>query len=186
MKPLLALGLGFVLLLLVTEVRGFDLYPDWVGWGLVLVGVRALPRDYPLRWALLYLGVVALAVSVPLWVPAVGDALADADESIAWALNLPRFGFATGLALALARAAEAADARGPATWWRVLMVGNAVVAVLPVLVFGGGLDGLGVTAGTLVVVVPLAMTVTLFWHSGRTWAGAPERPDRPEEQVRQE
>jgi hypothetical protein len=182
-KPLQAIGLGFVFLVLVTTVGGYDLYPDWFGWGLVLVGVRALPRDYPLRSALLYVGLVALAVAVPLWVPAVDDALADADESIAWALNLPRFGFAVLLALALARAAEAADARGPATWWRVLMVGNAVVAVLPVLVFGGGLEGLGVIAGTLVVVVPLTMTVALFWHSGRAWAGAPERP---EEQVRQE
>ena len=186
MKPLQAIGLGFVFLVLVTTVRGYDLYPDWFGWGLVLVGVRSLPRDYPLRGALLYLGVVALAVSVPLWVPSVDDALDDADESIAWALNLPRFAFAALLALALARSAQAANARGPATWWRVLVLGNAAVAVLPALVFGGGLDGLDTTAGTLVVAVPLAMTVALFWHSGRPWAGAPDRPEKPEEQVRQE
>jgi hypothetical protein len=174
-KPLQAVGLGFVFLLLVTRVGGYDLYPDWFGWGLVLVGVRALPRDFPLRGTLLYLGVVALVVSVPLWVPAVDDALADADASLAWALNLPRFGFAAVLALALARSAEAADARGPATWWRVLAGGNAAVAVLPVLVFGGGLDQLDTTAGTLVVLVPLVMTVTLLWHSAQRWAGAPEK-----------
>lgn len=180
MKPLLAVGLGFVFLLLVTEVRGFDLYPDWFGWGLVLVGVRALPRDFPLRAVLLYVGAVALLASVPLWLPAVDDALADADESIAWALNLPRFGFAALLALALARAAQAADARGPASLWRVLMGGNVAVAVLPVLIFGGGLDQLDSAAGTLVVVVPLVMTVTLFWHASQQWAGAPEKSVRQE------
>ena len=178
MKPLQAVGLGFVFLVLVTTVQGYDLYADPFGWVLVLVGVRLLPRDFTNRWLLLYLGAIALAVSVPLWIPAVDDALADADASIAWALNLPRFGFAAVLALTLGRAAQAADARGPATWWRVLGFGNAAVAVLPVLVFGGGLESLDTTAGTLVVVVPLAMTVALFWHSGRTWAGAPERPEQ--------
>ncbi len=183
MKPLQAVGLGFVFLVLVTTVQGYDLYADPVGWVLVLVGVRLLPRAFRHRWLLLYVAGIALVVSVPLWVPAVDDALASADESIAWALNLPRFGFAALLAFTLARSAQTADARGPATWWRVLGLGSAVVAVLPVLVFGGGLENLDTTAGTLVVVVPLAMTVTLFWHSGRTWAGAPESPER---EVRQE
>jgi hypothetical protein len=179
-KPLQAVGLGFVFLVLVTTVRGYDVYADWFGWGLVLVGVRALPHDYPLRTLLLALGLLALATSVPLWLPVVDDALADADEAIAWALNLPRFAFAAALALALARSAQASDARGPATWWRVLVIGNAAVAVLPVLVFGGGLEGLGTTAGTLVLLVPLAMTAALFWHSGRSWAGAPEPEVRQE------
>ena len=65
MKPLQAVGLGFVFLVLVTTVRGYDLYADWFGWGLVLVGVRKLPGDFPLRWLLLYLAALALGLPIP-------------------------------------------------------------------------------------------------------------------------
>ena len=172
--------MGFVVLLLVTPVNGVDLLLDPVGWVLVLLGVRALPADFPYRPYLLGLGAAAALVSVPLSVPAVIDALDDADEALAWAVNLPQFGWYLLLAVALAEAAVRAGEKGPETWWRTLALGCLAVVALPVLVFGGGLDGLTDTAGAAVALVPLVMIVMLFVHSGRAWAGPAEESDEPE------
>jgi len=163
--------MGFVLLVLITPIGGYDVLADPIGWLLVLHGLRGLP-DLPLGTAVRCLAVLAAIVSVPLWVPAVVEALEAADESIAWAVNLPQFGFVAVLSLALSRAALQAGARGPAAWWRTTFLGAVAVIVLPVLVFGGGVDSLEDTAGIAVVAVPLAMIVLLFTYTGRSWTDA--------------
>lgn len=174
MRPLQSVAMGMVIILLVAPAGGFDVFADPVGWVLVLLGLRALPPDVELRGPVLVLAGLALLVSVPLWVPDVVEALDDADESIAWALNLPQFGSFALLALALLRAAEAAGDRTARTWWGVVVVGLGAVVVLPVLIFGAGLDDLEGLAGALVALVPLTMVVLLFVCSGRAWAGAPQ------------
>lgn len=171
MKPLQSVAMGMVVILLVAPAGGFDIFADPIGWVLVLLGLRGLPASIELRGVLLVLGGLALLVSLPLWVPDVVDALDDADESLAWALDLPRFGCFLLLALALLRAAEAAGDRTARTWWGAVVVGLAAVVVLPVLIFGGGLDDLEGLAGVLVALVPVVMVVLLFAHSGRAWAG---------------
>lgn len=172
MKPLQVIAMGLVVLVLSSTVNGYDIYVDPIGWLLVLYGLRTLPDEYELRFTLRYVGGVAAIASVPLWVPAVIDALGDADPSLAWAADLPRFGFLAVLCLALARSAEEARDRRGSAWWRTLLVGVIAVVALPVLVFGGGLTGLEATAGFSVALVPLVMIVLLFVHSGRAWAGA--------------
>lgn len=172
MKPLQLTGLGFVLLVLETPVHGYDVYADPVGWVFVLLGLRALRRDFPHRGGLLCAGAVALVVSVPLWVPFVLDALDDADDSLAWTANLPRFGTTALLCFAFARAATDATDLRAAAWWRTLYLGTLVVIALPVLIFGGGLHALDDVAGAGVVLVPLGITVLLFVHSGREWAAS--------------
>lgn len=172
--------MGVVVLILVAPVGGFDLLADPLGWLLVLLGIRSLPSGLPLRELVLALTGLALLVSVPLWTPAVVSAVAEADESLAWAVDLPRFAALGVLSLALARAAGAARDAGAQLWWRLVVVGFVVVTALPVLVFGGGLTGLDDVAGVAVAVVPLLVVVLGFAHSARGWAGGPAAdPDAP-------
>ncbi|GAA5140231.1 hypothetical protein GCM10023340_00010 [Nocardioides marinquilinus] len=176
MRPLQAIAMGVVVLLLEAPAGGFDLLADPLGWLLVLLGVRDLPRAMPLRGALRAVSVVAAVASVPLWLPVVVEALEDADESLAWAANLPRLGFFVVLGLGLAGAATAAGDRVAGTCWRVVAGGGLVVVLLPALVFGGGLNQLDDAAGAAVALVPTVVVVLGFWHSGRRWAGGEPAP----------
>jgi hypothetical protein len=103
-KPLQAVAMGYVFIALYARFDGYDAYADPVGWLIVLYGVRRLPADLPNGVGVHYLGWLSWAVSVPLWFPSVVDRLEDADESLAWALELPQFGFGLLLCLSLAGA----------------------------------------------------------------------------------
>ena len=142
MKPLQSVAMGYVFIALYARFSGYDAYADPVGWALVLYGVYRLPADLPSRGGVIYLGWLSGLVSIPLWFPAVIDALEDADPALGWAADLPQFGFGFLLCLALSKAAEADDDLRAANWLRMLVTAIAVVAVLPVLVFGGGIDEL--------------------------------------------
>lgn len=174
MKPLQSIAMGLVILFIGPTEITWDPLPNPIGWLLVLIGTRALPAGFPRRRTLIGLGVVALLASIALFFPDVLQALDDADDSLAWAANLPQFSWYLLLCLALADAAGEAREPGPERWWRSLAVGCAAIIALPVLVFGGGIDALEVVAGGAVALVPALMIVVLFVHSGRSWAGAPE------------
>ena len=165
--------MGYVFIALYARFDGYDAYADPVGWTLVLYGVHRLPADLSSRTAVVYLGWLSWLVSIPLWFPGVVERLEDADPSLAWAVDLPQFGFGALLCLALSRAAVAdGDARA-ASWLRLLLTAIAVVAVLPVLIFGGGLEDLTDPAALAVQVVYVVLVWLMFQYSGRTWAGAP-------------
>lgn len=176
MKPLQSIAMGMVVILLLVLVADFDVLANPLGWVLVVLGVRRLPADVELRPVLLVLAVVAGLVSVPLWLPAVLDSLADADESVAWAANLPQFGCYLLLSVALSRTAAAAGDAAAKTWWSSMALGCGAIVALPVLIFGGGLRGLETLAGGLVALVPTAMIVLLFVHADRPWAHVPAAP----------
>lgn len=175
MKPLQAMAMGYLIIALYARQSGYDLLPDPVGWVLVLVGVRGLPDAAPRR-LLGSTAAVALVVSLPLWVPALRDGLADEDASLAWAADLPGFVFAGLLFFHLAQAALRAGDRTPAAVLRSFLVLVVVVATLPILVFGVGWDDLGPTASGLGQLLQLGTVVTLFALSGRVWAGGPPTP----------
>jgi hypothetical protein len=172
-KPLQSIAMGYVFIALYARFNGYDAYADPVGWALVMYGVHRLPAELAGRSAVVYLGWVAALVSVPLWFPGVADALEDADASLAWAADLPQFGFGALLCHVLARAALAEEEPRAAGWLRTVSVAFAVVAALPVLVFGAGLDDLADPAGLAAQVTQLALIWALFVYSGRVWAGAP-------------
>lgn len=172
MKPLQTIAMGFVVIALYARAGGFDLLADPVGWLLVLGGVRLLPDTVP-RSALTWLGLLALAVSVPIWVPDVASALADVDESLAWAADLPAFGFVALLLHLLSGAASAAGDRTAGRLCALLVTLTGVVAAMPALVFGAGWSGLGSTASTAAELLRLAVVVALFAYAGRTWARPP-------------
>lgn len=175
MKPLQAIAMGYVIIALFARQGGYDLLADPVGWVLVLLGVRRLP-DPVARTALLYAAALALAVSTPLWVPAVFEAVADEDPSLAWAADLPALVFAALLFHQLAGAARLAGDRGAATVLQTLLVLSVVVAVLPVLVFGAGWESLADLAGGSGQLLNAATVVVLFVQAGRAWAQEPAAP----------
>jgi len=151
MKPLQALALGLVVVGLRAAVGGFDLLADPLGWLLVLAGL----------------------VAVPLWVPAVAEALLDADSALAWAANLPQLTATAGIGWALGEAAVADGDTGARAWLATAATLVAVAAVLPVLVFGGGLTALEVPTYVAAALSLLLLVVLLFVYAGRPWA----RPD---------
>jgi hypothetical protein len=176
-KPLQAVGMGLVIVLLTAPVHGYDLLPDPLGWLLALTGLRALP--VPQRRTLLGLAWLAFAVSCVLWIPAVPHHLDDVDPSLTWSANLPQLVTTIALAHALAQQALLATDTSARRWLLTTRTLLILVTVLPVVVFGGGLDGL---VGATYVAASLALLLLvwlLFAYAGRPWAGAEPTPARP-------
>lgn len=132
MLPLQWVAAGLLLVVLDVRVAGFDVLADWLGWLLALGAVLALRERLGPGPA------VAAAVSLPVavvgWVPGL---LRIGDPSLAWALSLPQAVFCVVLALRLAVLLP--DQGGVL---RAAGVTNAVIALLPVVVLGGGLTPL--------------------------------------------
>jgi hypothetical protein len=185
MRPLQSIAIGLVIIALRAEFGGYDALADPVGWLLVLLGVRTLPMAPDRRRALLAVAALAGLVSVPLWVPGVSEAIDDVHASLLWAANLPQLAFAALLAHCLAGRATAAGDTRAAAWLRFLRVGFVAVAVLPVLVFGAGVDALAVPTYLLATVLLLTLIFLLFAWSARPWAGDAETrrgPSLPQEE----
>lgn len=180
MRPLQAVGAGLLVVALTASLAepGFDLFPDPIGWLLVLHGVRRLPDPLPLRGPALVVAAVAGLVSVVLWIPATAAPILAADESLQWTLNLGQIGFLVLLSLALSQAAREGDDDSARRWWRLALAGSVVTAILPPLAYGGGLAGLVTPSVVFATVVLLTCLVLCFVHSGRQWATAePVRSD---------
>lgn len=164
--------MGLLFLLLLVEARGWDVIPDPVGWLLVAVGVRRLPEQVP-QGALLYLAAVAGLVSLALWPALPGDPLGDVDPSLQWAMNLPQLLFCTLLAWRLAAAAAAEPTARALLRLDAGMF--AAAAVLPPIVFGGGVRALEQPSYLIAGLALMTFVVLLFVYSGRDWAAPAER-----------
>lgn len=172
MRPLQSVAMGLVVIGLSAPMNGYDALPDPAGWVLVLLGARGLPGDLERRRALIALAALALAVSVPLWVPEVAEALEEAHPSLGWAASLPQLGFAALLCVVLGRRAADAEDRRAAAWAGTAATGFALAGVLPVLVFGAGVDALENPTLAIAVLSLILLVCLLFAWSGRPWAGA--------------
>jgi hypothetical protein len=169
-KPLQAVGMGLVIVLLTAPVHGYDLLPDPLGWLLALTGLRTL--TCPQRGTLLGLAWLAFAVSCALWVPSVPTHLDDVDPSLTWSADLPQLVTTIVLAHALAQQALVAEDTSARRWLLTARSLLIVVTVLPVVVFGGGLDSV---VGATYVAASLALLLLvwlLFTYAGRGWAGS--------------
>ena len=164
--------MGLVIVALTASVRGYDALPDPVGWLLVVLGLRALRGAVPgWRW-LAGLAVLAGVVSVVLWFPASQDLLDRLDPSLRWTANLPQLGFVVLLCHRLADLARDRGDAAAARWLRGAEVLAVVVAVLPVLVFGGGLTTLEETSYVMAGAGLLLVIWLLFAYARRSWATA--------------
>jgi hypothetical protein len=163
-----------VIVLLGATVDGYDLLADPVGWLLVLVGLASLP--VPQRGTLQALASLSLAVSVVVWFPAARDSLNVTNLALAWAAGLPELPTVILLAPALAQQARRAGDRAARTWLQTTRMLLLVVAVLPAVVLGGGLDSLDGALGVAGSLVLLLLIVLLFRCAGRAWAEPAAEP----------
>jgi len=167
-KPLQAVAMGLVIVVLTASVGGYDVLPDPVGWVLVLIGLAQLPVHQ--RATLQTLASVSLVVSVAVWFPGVRDALNVTDESLAWAAGIPEVLTAIVLAHACAQAAGSAGDSDARRWLLTARTLFVVVLLLPPVVLGGGLDRLDAVAAGVGSLSLLLMVVLLFRYAGRPWA----------------
>ena len=176
MKPLQAIAMGLVIVVITASFHGYDALPNPVGWVLVIVGIRGL--DVPQRGSLLAAAGVALVISAVVWPPAVNAGLQDQDPSLPWAVNLPQVATAVMLAHALAQQAFLAEDRKARRWLLTARTLLGVIALLPILVFGGGLDALEGTTYVLATLGMLLLIWLLFSYASRPWAppGAADQP----------
>lgn len=170
MKPLQAVALGLAIVGLRAAPGGYDLIADPLGWLLVLVGLSQLPEDLPRRGLALGTSTLATLIAAALWFPRVREALADADPALGWAASLPQLAALAVIALALSRAADRTGDSGPGGWLLTAAVLVGVTAVLPVLVFGGGVDALEAPAYAAAALALLLLVGLLLAYSGRAWA----------------
>jgi hypothetical protein len=161
--PLQKVAMGLVIVFVSARFAGYDALPDPVGWGLALAGLVPLRSRIPLGGTLLSLGAIAGVVSVPLVLPSVNDRLTPSGQ---WGVGVPQTVFCLTLVLSLITLAERA---GDPEAGRLGMLRTAYLAVLvlPVIVYGGGVDALGVPAAVLSVVSNVALVYYTFKVSRR-------------------
>ena len=179
-SPLQRIAMGMVIVVAYAYFPG-DPSPDWehydaladpLGWLLVILGMVALARVddtfTPSRW----LAVVAGVVSVPMWFPQLSHQL---DYSGDWFASLPQLAFCLVLAREIGMlGAQQTPADGyVAKRFGLLVWGFALVAVLPVVALGGGVQQLEEPAQVISRLVSVAFVYYLFRVHRREWLGGP-------------
>lgn len=174
MKPLLTTAAGLGLVLLDVFVGGWDLVPDPVGWVLAVLATRQLP--VPTRGTLTGIALVALVAACLLWVPSVAEAVDRLHVSVGWAAGLPQVAYLTLLCHALSRRARSTGDTPAGSWLLWLAGGNALLGLVPALVWGPGL--LAAAAAVLLAALVIALTTILMLaaYSSRPWALADAGP----------
>ena len=164
--------MGLVIVAVSAKLHGYDVLADPLGWLLVLRGMVQLRGTVPWWDTTTFLAGLALLVSVPLWFPGVVDALADTDDSLTWAANLPQIAFVAVLCAALARTAADAGDQKSSSWLKTCSTLTIAAGVLPIVVYTVEPDLL-VPLLVLATLTLLLVIVLLFRYATRPWA-APE------------
>ena len=150
----------------------YDALPDPLGWLLVLFGVFALARVDEAFANSRWLALTAAAVSVPMWFPQVSHQL---DASGGWFASPPQIAFCLFLAreIGLQALRQEPPDDFAAKRFGLLVWGFALVAVLPVLAIGGGIEQLETPTAVAATLVTLAFVYFLFRVHRREWLGGP-------------
>jgi hypothetical protein len=187
MSPLQRIAMGLVIVLVPANFphdphpawQFYDALPDPIGWLLVIAGMRALSAHFYVELARWIAG-TAFAVSVPLWFPLVNNLLVPENNdsievSFQWFLALPQTVFGLALARTIGRRAELEEPRDRfvAGRYGVLTWAFAALVVLPVVAYGGGVDGLVNPTLIGIGLVNAAFVYYLFRVHRREWLGGP-------------
>lgn len=157
--------MGLVIVFLSARFAGYDALPDPIGWGLATAGLVPLRARLPQGGSLLTLAAIAGVVSVPLVVPDVNEALTPSGQ---WAVGTPQTVFCLLLCISLAALAERAG-EPEANRFGLLRTAYIAVLVLPVLVYGGGVDVLETPMAVLSVLSNVVLVYYTFKVSRRPY-----------------
>jgi len=150
--------------------KHYDALADPAGWVLVILGMVALTRVDDAFATSRWLAVLAGAVSVPMWFPQLDHQL---DASGQWFASLPQIAFCLFLAREIGIQGAARSDGYVAKRFGLLVWGFALVAVLPVLALGGGLEQLEGPTQLVSLLVSVAFVYYLFRVHRRAWLGGP-------------
>lgn len=150
----------------------YDALPDPIGWVLIVLGMFALARVDDTFVTSRWLAVLAGLVSVPMWFPQLQHRLEPSGE---WFASLPQIAFCLVLAreIGLLGAAQSPPDGYVAKRFGLLVWGFAVVAVLPVLTIGAGVEALEATTSIVSTLVNVSFVYFLFRVHRREWLGGP-------------
>ena len=177
------MGLLIVFIPATFEIGGqpWDALPDPLGWLLVVAGLRALGKTLDVD-LITWLAVVALIVSVPLWVPQFVDVLphtagddAGVEPSVQWALFVPQALFSLLLAKTISGTATLRTPRDVFVAGRfgVLIWAFAACIALPPIAYGARIEPLVDPTLYLIALVNLVFVYYLFRVHRREWLGGP-------------
>ena len=150
----------------------YDALADPLGWVLVLLGTFALTRSEDQFASTRWLAGLAGVVSVPVWFPQLSHLL---EPSGQWFVSLPQIAFCLHLARSIGMAGAVRVPRDGyvAKRFGLLTWGFTLVGVLPVLVFGAGLEALRTPTALISGLVNVVFVYHLFRVHRREWLGGP-------------
>jgi hypothetical protein len=171
-QPLLVVALALVIIVIRSDFHGYDALPDPLAWLLIAVASAAFPPDVPRRGALIASALLAMLASVASWPSRWNDEIVDLDPALAWAVALPSLVWSALFCLAVAHLAKSRQLSAHIMW---TYVGYGFVAaiVLPVVVFGGGIDSLEGTYAAIIVLSQVALFALALMHAWKPWALIP-------------
>lgn len=179
--PLQRIALGLIVVFAIAEVpakadpvwKQYDVYPDPIGWLLILWGVVVLAKESATVW---WSAILAALISVPMWLPQLSHQL---DASGAWYASLPQNLFCLFLCFEISKRAVSQSPvdRKVASRFGFLGWGFVVVVVLSLVVLGGGVASLSTTTDVATIFVKIALVFYLFLVHRRTFLGGPGPKD---------
>jgi hypothetical protein len=174
-QPLLVVALALLIIVIRSDFHGYDALPDPLAWLLIAVASAAFPQDVPRRSALIASALLAMVASVASWRSSWNDRIVDLDPSLAWAIALPSLVWSALFCLAVAHLAK--PQLSAHIMWTYVGYGFVAAIVLPVIVFGGGIDSLEGTYAAIIVLSQVALFVLALMHAWKPWALVPRPHD---------
>jgi len=187
--PLQKIAMGLVIVLVPAYFPAhphpawavYDAVPDPIGWALVVAGVWALARSSDLELTVvMWLAVLALLASIPLWLPQVNHLLVpkynpSITVSAQWAVSLPQTAFSLVFARTIGQAGQFREPRDPYVAGRfgVLTWGFGLALLLPAVAYGGNVENLQRPTLALIGLVNIAFIFYLFMVNRREFLGGP-------------
>jgi len=179
-SPLQKVAMGMVIVVLFAyfpahpspDWKRYDALADPLGWVLVLLGMAALVRHDDAFSTSRWCAVLAGVVSIPMWFPQLSHRL---DDSGQWFASLPQivFGLLLCREIGVLGASQSPADRYVERRFGLLVWGFGLVAVLPVVTLGGGIDQLEGPTQLMSLLVNVAFIWLLFRVHRREWLGGP-------------
>lgn len=167
-QPLLVVALALLIIVIRSDFKGYDALPDPIAWLLIAVACAAFPEDTPRRGAVVASAALAMVASVASWPADWHDKVVDLDPSLAWAIALPSLAWSALFCLAVAHLAQAQLSAH--VMWTYVAYGFVAAIVLPIVVFGGGVNSLEGTYAAIIVLSQVALFALALMHAWKPWA----------------